>query len=209
LPKFVTLPAPPTVIAVPAKLALFVTARLVEPSVIAPVEVRDRLFAVLEPASAVDESSWIATAPAELTVRLPKLSESPAAAPMVIDVPAKEALPATERTAAGLSVIAPLARTLENVSTVSKAEEIVPLANVTLFVPAPAPVLLMAIEEPMFCAPVKVSVAVPSPVAVLPPDCANAPPLNAKERVPAASDVVRLSLVPSEIDSVPAPLSQV
>ena len=56
-PKFDVIPAPPIVIDVPLKLALFVTTRLVETSVIVPVEVRFKLSAEFESANAVLESS--------------------------------------------------------------------------------------------------------------------------------------------------------
>ena len=57
VPKFVVVAAPPTVMEVPLKSARFVTARLVEPSVIAPAESRSSESAVLLPASAVALSS--------------------------------------------------------------------------------------------------------------------------------------------------------
>ena len=53
----VVIPPPPIVMAVPANVACVPTLRLVEPSVIAPAEVRPRLRAVLAPARAVSESS--------------------------------------------------------------------------------------------------------------------------------------------------------
>ena len=105
LPKFVVIAAPPTVIAVPLKLALFVTARLVDPSVMAAAEVKSRLPAVLTPASAVAESSWIVTAPAELNVTDPKLDVI-AAPPTVTLVPLKLALLVTARLVEA-SVISP------------------------------------------------------------------------------------------------------
>ena len=56
-PRLVVIPAPPTVTFVPLKLALLVTARLVEASVMSPVDVRLRLPAVFVPARAMAESS--------------------------------------------------------------------------------------------------------------------------------------------------------
>jgi hypothetical protein len=105
-PKLVVVPAPPIAIDVPPKLALFVTARLVDPSVIAPVEVTLRLFAVFAPAKAVLESSWTVTTPAELNVSDPKFVVVPAP-PIEIDVPLKAALFVTARLVEP-SVIAPV-----------------------------------------------------------------------------------------------------
>ena len=73
--------------------------------VIPAVDESVRLSAVLTPLSCVLESSAIATAPAELNVRLPKFMASPAWLPSVIDVPLKLALFATARLAAAALVI--------------------------------------------------------------------------------------------------------
>ena len=90
------IPAPPTVTLVPLNLAMLVTAKLVEASVMAAADVRVRLSAVLSPASAVAESSWMVTAPAELKVTEPKVVVIPAP-PTVTLVPLKAALLVTAR----------------------------------------------------------------------------------------------------------------
>ena len=64
-------------------------------------------MAVLAPASDIDESSVIDTAPVLLNVSVPKLVVSPPLSPRVIDVPLKAALPLTEMVAPLASVIAP------------------------------------------------------------------------------------------------------
>ena len=76
---------PPRLIDVPFTSARFVTVTLVAPaSLIAPVESRSRLDAVLTPTRSTAESSLITTAPAELNVSVPALNVPP---PRLIDVP--------------------------------------------------------------------------------------------------------------------------
>ena len=88
-PEAVKLALPPTLntsaalsvrlMPVPLMLDVVVTVTLAPAaSVIAPAEVRLRLFAVLMPLSCVSESSAMLTAPPDVNVRLPKFIESPA-----------------------------------------------------------------------------------------------------------------------------------
>ena len=104
-----------------------VTTRLMPvASVMAPVEAKDRLFAVLEPVSNVSESSCTATEPNELNVSEPKLAVP--AGPILIELPLKEALAPTFNTsvAVSLRVTAPVAVMTEAFVTV----RLMPVASV-------------------------------------------------------------------------------
>jgi hypothetical protein len=79
----------------------------------APVEVRARLLTELVPESDVAESSRMSAAPAEVRVRVPKLTVSPDWSPRVMDAPLKLALPPMDMFADAALVIAPVAVALK------------------------------------------------------------------------------------------------
>ena len=100
----------PKEIDVPARSARFVTVKdAVAASVIAPVESKSRLNAVLAPANPVSEFSLMVTAPALLKVSVPAFNVSVDAwSPKVIEVPARSARFVTVNDAVSASVIAPV-----------------------------------------------------------------------------------------------------
>ena len=103
-------PAPvPTVMAVPSKVAFPATARLIPGvSVIAPLEVRTRLAALLVPFRFVSVACVIVTAPADTNVSEPEAKKSPAPVPTVMEAPLRAASPVTTRLMPATSVMAPL-----------------------------------------------------------------------------------------------------
>ena len=124
---------PPSVIDVPLTSAKLVTVTLVAvASVIAAVESRSRLSAVLTPTMLVFESSLMTTAPALLNVRLPKSVALPTSSPSVMDEPEKLALLVIARSPSAPSVIAPFAETVRLADAMEPSKAAAPVRAVSV-----------------------------------------------------------------------------